>query len=169
MLILALSILAEFRYPLPFLGALIIAYTMLYQVCAVITLGRAKPLMEVYSSSARMSNLKLVVCVDWSIYPPSLCYFQLVVSWTGHLVIYADNLIDFIDDFNVTVKWIETLFPESKTEVDKIYSDVQSFGKAMQSNFYSVLYQFLPKPWPHFYTDACVLFCMYYLSCCQVA
>ena len=154
MLILALSILAEFRYPLPFLGALIIAYTMLYQVCAVITLGCAKPLMEVYSSRARMSNLKLVVCVDWSIYPPSLCYFQLVVSWTGHLVIYADNLIDFIDNFNGTMKWIETLFPESKPEVDKIYSDVQSFGKAMQSNLYvcalSIPSRALP-PFLHWY------------------
>ena len=54
----------------------------------------------------------------------------------GHLVIFSNNLIDFIDSFNVTVKWIETLFPESKPEVDKIYSDVQSFGKAMQSNLY---------------------------------
>ena len=134
---LALSILAEFRYPLPFLGALIIAYTMLYQVCIpAITLGHAKPLMEVYSSRARMSNIKPVVRVDWSIYPPSVCYLQLIVSWTGHLVIYSNNLIDFIDSFNVTVKWIETLFPESKPEVDKIYSDVQSFGKAMQSNLY---------------------------------
>ena len=62
--------------------------------------------------------------------------FQLIVSWTGHLVIFSNNLIDFIDSFNVTVKWIETLFPESKPEVDKIYSDVQSFGKAMQSNLY---------------------------------
>ena len=83
-----------------------------------------------------MSNIKPVVRVDWSIYPPSVCYLQLIVSWTGHLVIYSNNLIDFIDSFNVTVKWIETLFPESKPEVDKIYSDVQSFGKAMQSNLY---------------------------------
>ena len=83
-----------------------------------------------------MSNIKPVVRVDWSIYPSSVCYLQLIVSWTGHLVIYSNNLIDFIDSFNVTVKWIETLFPESKPEVDKIYSDVQSFGKAMQSNLY---------------------------------
>ena len=27
----------------------------------------------------------------------------------------------------------------------------------------SVLYQFLPEPCPHFCTDTCVLFCMYYL------
>ena len=60
--------------------------------------------------------------------------FQLIVSWTGHLAIFSNNLIDFIDSFNVTVKWIETLLPASKTEVDKIYSDVQSFGKATQSN-----------------------------------
>ena len=62
--------------------------------------------------------------------------FQLIVSWTGHLAIFSNNLIDFIDSFNVTVKWIETLLPASKTEVDKIYSDIQSFGKAMQSNLY---------------------------------
>ena len=62
--------------------------------------------------------------------------FQLIVSWTGHLAIFSNNLIDFIDSFNVTVKWIETLLPASKTEVDKIYSDIQSFGKATQSNLY---------------------------------
>ena len=84
-----------------------------------------------------MSNLKLVVRIDWSIYPVLYVLFSWLYLGQGTWPYsQATWFHSHIDSFNVTVKWIETLFPMSKTEVDKIYSDVQSFAKAVQSNLY---------------------------------
>lgn len=56
--------------------------------------------------------------------------YQLTVYCTAHSIMATQNLLNYINTFNITVETIERLLPDSKGRLDTVFEDLQDFALA---------------------------------------
>ena len=62
-------------------------------------------------------------------------YFQLCVELVYKELKFLNNLMKFVESFNITVEELERLVPPLKDSADNIFYDIKSFVEAMKGQF----------------------------------
>ena len=60
----------------------------------------------------------------------SLSQLQLAVYVTAYEFIYMEKVLDFLQSFNDTVKWIEILLPETAPGLNRLYIELLTWARA---------------------------------------
>ena len=63
-----------------------------------------------------------------------------MILWSAHEFILAENLLHWLQEFQITVTTIEDILPSTKPYLNRLFSQVLSFAKAYQSKLvYNIL------------------------------
>lgn len=60
----------------------------------------------------------------------SLMILQLAVYLSAYEIIYMEKALDFLQSFNITVKAIETLFPDTAPKLNRLFDAILTWARA---------------------------------------
>ena len=134
---------AAFVYPLPYLAAVYMAMLITYQVSvSSCHHGSGPPLPS-------KNNEKNIHCrTHRSI---SHTHIQLILQVMYKEVTFANNMMDFITGFNITIETIKEFVPHLSHRLDDFFYDAKSFAEAYLSRLPSALLDdhYLPAEFHH--------------------
>ena len=62
-----------------------------------------------------------------------LCFPQLVIFCSAHEYLLAEKLLHWLQEFQITVDFIEDILPSTKPTLNRLFQQVLSFAKAYES------------------------------------
>ena len=87
-------------------------------------------------------------------HPPHTCT-QLIVHVMYKEVTFANNFMDFVTGFNITIETLKKFFPEKSHRLDDFFYDAKSMAEAYLSKLSIVLF---PDPNLHARKESLVTF-----------